>query len=175
MSLIVAISINVVTTYAIKITKLEVSLKIEILLVTIVMSLVMLPTMNYVLPNEFTYFINDQDYMICTPWRSYLCFLSGLWSCYIIGLASELCTSNAYSPVKNLAEACLMGEAPNIILGLALGYMSTVIPILCLSISIYVSISLGGIYGSCLASMGMLGCLPIYLSITGSSHISPYI
>jgi inorganic pyrophosphatase len=32
-----------------------------------------------------------------------------------------------------------MGAAPNIILGLALGYMSTVIPIFCLGVTIYIS------------------------------------
>jgi inorganic pyrophosphatase len=81
-------------------------------------------------------------------------------------------TSNAYSPVQELAEACVMGAAPNIILGLALGYMSTIIPILCIAGTIYVSFSFASMYGIALAALGMLGCLPIALSIDGYGPIS---
>ena len=65
-----------------------------------------------------------------------------------------------------------MGAAPNIILGLALGYMSTIIPILCIAATIYVSFSFGGMYGIALSALGMLGCLPIALSIDGYGPIS---
>lgn len=65
--------------------------------------------------------------------------LSGLWSGLIIGYVTEIYTSNKYSPVQELVESCRMSAAPNIILGLALGYMSTVIPISCIAITIYVS------------------------------------
>lgn len=81
-------------------------------------------------------------------------------------------TSNAYSPVQELAEACYMGAAPNIILGLALGYMSTIVPILCLAVTIYVSFTFAGMYGIALAALGMLGCLPIALAIDGYGPIS---
>ena len=65
-----------------------------------------------------------------------------------------------------------MGAAPNIILGLALGYMSNIVPIFCLSITIYLSFTFGGMYGIALAALGMLGCLPIALSIDGYGPIS---
>ena len=65
-----------------------------------------------------------------------------------------------------------MGAAPNIILGLALGYMSNIIPIICLSFTIFVSFTFGGMYGISLAALGMLGCLPIALSIDGYGPIS---
>lgn len=65
-----------------------------------------------------------------------------------------------------------MGAAPNIILGLALGYMSNIIPILCLAATIYLSFSFGGMYGIALAALGMLGCLPIALSIDGYGPIA---
>lgn len=65
-----------------------------------------------------------------------------------------------------------MGAAPNIILGLALGYMSNIIPIVCLSVTIFVSFSLSGMYGIALAALGMLGTLPIALTIDGYGPIA---
>lgn len=65
-----------------------------------------------------------------------------------------------------------MGPAPNIILGLALGYMSTVIPIICIAVTIYFAFTWAEMYGIALAALGMLGCLPIALSIDGYGPIS---
>lgn len=65
-----------------------------------------------------------------------------------------------------------MGAAPNIILGLALGYMSNIVPILCLAGTIFVSFKFAGMYGIALSALGMLGCLPIALSIDGYGPIS---
>lgn len=65
-----------------------------------------------------------------------------------------------------------MGSAPNIILGLALGYMSTIVPILCLSVTIYIAFTMAKMYGIALSALGMLGCLPIALAIDGYGPIS---
>lgn len=65
-----------------------------------------------------------------------------------------------------------MGAAPNIILGLALGYFSTIIPILCIGVTIFFSFTFGGMYGIALSALGMLGCLPIALAIDGYGPIS---
>ena len=95
-----------------------------------------------------------------------------MWSGLLIGYVTEYFTSNKYSPVINLAESYRMGAAPNIILGLALGYASTIIPILCLAITIWFSFSHAGMYGIALAALGMLGCLPIALTIDGYGPIA---
>ena len=65
-----------------------------------------------------------------------------------------------------------MGAAPNIILGLALGYFSNIIPICCIAVTIFVSFTVAGMYGISLAALGMLGCLPIALAIDGYGPIS---
>jgi inorganic pyrophosphatase len=96
----------------------------------------------------------------------------GLWSGFAIGWVTEYFTSNEYKPVKELVDACRMGPAPNIILGLALGYWSTIVPICCLGITIFFAFSFGDMYGIALAALGMLGCLPIALSIDGYGPIS---
>jgi len=98
--------------------------------------------------------------------------MCGLWSGLIIGYVTEIFTSNMYSPVQGLAEACRLGAAPNIILGLALGFMSNIIPIICIAITIYVSFYFAEMYGIALAALGMLGCLPIALAIDGYGPIS---
>lgn len=74
--------------------------------------------------------------------------------------------------MQDLAEACRQGAASNIILGLALGYASTIIPIACLAICIWVSFTLAGMYGVALSALGMLGCLPVALAIDGYGPIA---
>ena len=85
---------------------------------------------------------------------------------------TEYYTSQENRPTQELAEACEYGGAPNIINGLALGYLSCVIPIFCLAITVLVSFKLAAMYGVALAAIGMLGCLPIALSIDGYGPIS---
>ena len=96
----------------------------------------------------------------------------GLWTGLLIGFITEYYTSNKYSPVLELVESCRMGAAPNIILGLALGYASTIIPILALACTVFYSFTFAGMYGVALSAIGMLGCLPIALTIDGYGPIS---
>jgi len=96
----------------------------------------------------------------------------GLWSGLLIGLSTEYFTSNDYSPTRELADACLYDAATNIIKGLALGYMSNVLPIFCLAITILVAFEWAAMYGVALAAIGMLGCLSIALSVDGYGPIS---
>ena len=96
----------------------------------------------------------------------------GLWSGLIIGLSTEYFTSHSYGPTRELARACLFDAATNIIKGLALGYMSNIIPIFCLSVTVLVSFYWAAMYGIAMAAIGMLGCLPICLAIDGYGPIS---
>ena len=96
----------------------------------------------------------------------------GLWSGLIIGYFTEYYTSNTYKPVKKLAHSCVTGAAPNIIAGLALGYYSTIIPIFCIAITIFISFTLANMYGISLAALGMLSTLSIALTIDGYGPIS---
>jgi inorganic pyrophosphatase len=96
----------------------------------------------------------------------------GLWSGLIIGLSTEYFTSHTYGPTRELARACLFDAATNIIKGLALGYMSNIIPIFCLSVTVLVTFYWAAMYGIAMAAIGMLGCLPICLAIDGYGPIS---
>jgi inorganic pyrophosphatase len=132
--------------------------------VLLIPSIFILPTTTEISSAGKTHFV--------TRWTIYGCIMMGLWSGLIIGFITEYYTSNKYSPVLELVESTRMGAAPNIILGLALGYASTIIPILCLAITIYYSFASAGMYGVALAAIGMLGCLPIALTIDGYGPIS---
>ncbi len=64
-----------------------------------------------------------------------------------------------------MAEACSSGAAINIIYGLSLGYLSTIIPIILIAITLIVSIKLLSMLGVALAAIGMLSTLSIGLAI----------
>jgi len=106
------------------------------------------------------------------PWRAYVCSVSGLLAGFIIGWFTEYYTSNAYTPVQEVAGSCRTGAATNIIYGLALGYLSTIIPIVCLAVASYVSHKLLGLFGVALAALGMLSNLAVGLAIDAYGPIS---
>ena len=148
----------------------ESTLKWQLIISTVLETAVVVPLALYVLPAEF--YFDGAVGINCTPYKAAACVLCGLWSGLIIGYMTEIFTSNQYSPVQELAESCRMGAAPNIILGLALGYMSNVIPILCLGVTVYVAFTFCAMYGVAIAALGMLGALPIALAIDGYGPVS---
>jgi H+-translocating diphosphatase len=75
-------------------------------------------------------------------------------------------------PVKELVRGCKQGAAINIILGLALGFYSNILPTLLIGGTVFFSYKLAGMYGIALAAIGMLGNLAICLAIDGYGPIS---
>merc|ERR1712085_175148 len=65
-----------------------------------------------------------------------------------------------------------VSAATGIIYGLALGYLSNIIPTLCLGITILVSHSMSGSYGVALAALGMLSTMTMGLTIDVYGPIS---
>lgn len=96
----------------------------------------------------------------------------GLISGLIIGYSTDYYTSNSHPPVQEMASACSSGAAINIIYGLALGYNSTIVPVILLAITSIVSIALCGLFGVALAAIGMLSNLCIGLAIDAYGPIS---
>jgi inorganic pyrophosphatase len=103
---------------------------------------------------------------------AFICSAIGLWSGLIIGYFTEYYTSTMYAPVQKVAGASTTGAAPNIILGLALGYRSTMIPVICIAVTIFVSFSLANMYGIALAALGMLSTLTTALTIDGYGPVA---
>merc|ERR1719384_1712759 len=99
-------------------------------------------------------------------WHVAVSGLCGLWSGLIIGYVTEYYTSHSYSPVREVSQSCAEGgAATNIIYGLALGYLSVIVPVFCLAITCYVSHVLAGFYGVAIAALGILSTLSIGLTI----------
>jgi K(+)-stimulated pyrophosphate-energized sodium pump len=98
--------------------------------------------------------------------------LSGLWSGLLIGYVTEYYTSHAYKPVRSIADASRTGAATNIIYGLSVGYASSVIPVLALAVTIFVSWSLAGMYGIAIAAIGMISTIAIGLTIDAYGPVS---
>ena len=71
-----------------------------------------------------------------------------------------------------MAGTCQAGPASNVTLGLALGYMSTVVPVIFIAVTAFVSNHFMGYYGVALAALGMLSNLPLSLAIDGYGPIS---
>merc|ERR1740130_2640569 len=147
-------------------------LKVQLFTSASLMTIATLPLALCCLPDTFTfvdlYEINTDevpDYSHCTAWGAWICVVCGLWGGCLIGFITEYYTSHSYRPVQEVAESCESGAATNIIYGLALGYLSCIIPIVLLSINVFVSFQLCGMYGVSLAALGMLGTLCTCLSI----------
>ena len=171
------LSVLFVHCWTVTVANVQTVLKAQIGLSTLFMTATVIPAV-YVLPETFTFDNNSPDEQNPIPtltvkrWTAYGCIIFGLWSGMIIGFTTEYYTSNAYSPTLSLSRACEQGPAPNIILGMALGYVSCIIPILCLTATIGYSFATAGMYGIGLAALGMLGSLPVALSIDGYGPIS---
>ncbi|GMP60234.1 hypothetical protein CsSME_00023188 [Camellia sinensis var. sinensis] len=123
------------------------------------------------LPSSFTIF-NFGVQKEVQNWQLFLCVCVGLWAGLIIGFITEYYTSNAYSPVQDVADSCRTGAATNVIFGLALGYKSVIIPIFAIAISIFVSFSFAAMYGIAVAALGMLSTIAIGLAIDAYGPIS---
>jgi len=65
----------------------------------------------------------------CKWWHPGVCVTLGLVAGFLIGIATDYYTSNSHPPVMEIARKCTSGAAINVIYGLAVGYLSTIIPI----------------------------------------------
>src|SRR3989344_5479170 len=82
-------------------------------------------------------------------------------------------TERKYRPVKSIAEASRTGHATNIISGIAIGLESTALPALVLGLALIASyligdstgIKDGGLFGTAVATMGMLATAAYVLSM----------
>jgi K(+)-stimulated pyrophosphate-energized sodium pump len=103
----------------------------------------------------------------------YGCALIGLITSYLFVLITEYYTGVQHRPVQNISNSCKTGAATNIIEGTAVGMESTALPVITVSIAIIASYFLGnatglpngGLYGTAVATMGMLATAAYILAM----------
>lgn len=151
--------------------EIEPTLKKQLIISTVLMTIGIAIITWIALPSSFTIF-NFGEQKIVKNWQLFFCVAIGLWAGLIIGFVTEYYTSNAYSPVQDVADSCRTGAATNVIFGLALGYKSVIIPIFAIAVSIFVSFSLAAMYGVAVAALGMLSTIATGLAIDAYGPIS---
>merc|ERR1719220_991559 len=147
----------------------EKALKGVLVISTVIMTPVVIFLSSYCLPEEFSM---GPGYEHVKWWYCAVSVMLGLWSGLIIGYVTEYYTSHSYSPVREIAETQKQSAATGIIYGLALGYLSCVIPVICLGVTILVAHSLCGMFGVALGALGMLDTMTMALTIDAYGPIS---
>lgn len=105
----------------------------------------------------------------------YGCAVTGVLLSYVFVWLTDYYTSTNYRPVNEIAKSCETGPATNIISGISIGMESTALPVLFISVAIYTAYKLGelglfgianaGLYGTAIATMGMLSTCAYILAM----------
>jgi K(+)-stimulated pyrophosphate-energized sodium pump len=108
------------------------------------------------------------------------CGVVGLVTAFLFVWITEYYTEAIYRPVKSIVEASVTGPATNIISGLAVGMETPAMPVVVISAALLLSYYFGvqglagvagisdyakGIYGTAIATMGMLSCAAYILAM----------
>ncbi len=98
--------------------------------------------------------------------------IAGLLAGLGVGKITEYYTGTGTKPVRSIVRQSETGAATNIISGLGVGMMSTMIPIILIVTAILISHYFAGLYGIAIAAVGMLANTGIQLAVDAYGPIS---
>src|SRR5215470_10613587 len=105
-------------------------------------------------------------------WMYFLCGMIGVLTSIAFVYITQYYTEYRYRPVREIAEASQTGPATNVIAGIAVGFECTLPPVVAISIAILASYKIGvaalpggGLFGTAVATMGMLGTAAYILAM----------
>ena len=99
--------------------------------------------------------------------------IAGIIVGLVIGYMTEVYTSGDYRSVKRIADQSETGSATTIISGIAVGMMSTWVPIILICIGIFISYKVtNDLYGIALAAVGMLSTTGITVAVDAYGPIA---
>src|SRR5271156_723017 len=118
-------------------------------------------------------------YMLQGRWWLLGCGVVGIVTSFLFVRITEYYTETRYRPVQSIATASLTGPATNIISGLAVGMETPAMPVIVISAALLLSYYFGvrgladasisdyakGIYGTAIATMGMLSSAAYILAM----------
>ncbi|UPA22368.1 sodium-translocating pyrophosphatase [Candidatus Peribacteria bacterium] len=90
---------------------------------------------------------------------------AGLVAGVLVGGITEYYTSHSYGPVRALAHSSKTGAGTVLIEGLALGYLSTALPLIVIVLAMGIAYVQAGLYGIGAGAVGMLSTLGMTLAI----------
>ncbi len=96
----------------------------------------------------------------------FLTILYGLVGGLIIGFSVFYFTSNKYQPTKNISESAKSGAALNVLAGLSNGLLSTIVPVIVVTIIMILSYIQAAQYGIVISAVSMLSILGVVLAST---------
>lgn len=139
------------------------------LVISTILETILVPILGYyLLPSEFYL----TGFGIATRAGAVWSVILGLWSGLVIGYVTEYYTSHSYVPVREISFTQMVSAATGVIYGLALGYLSCIVPVVCIGLTVCTAHTICGMYGIALSALGMLGTLVIGLTIDAYGPIS---
>lgn len=168
---------SVIGVYCVRAKKGEAPMKAMIRgfwVTTVLMTIALFVLSNLMLshPMDFIPVASGVTFMTSGMWF-FLCGLTGILTSVAFVYITDYYTGSQYRPVRSIAQASTTGHGTNVIAGTAIGMESTGLTVLTVCVALFASywlgeqsgITDGGLYGTAVATMGMLSVVSYILSM----------